>query len=114
MKTETTDLKLRAGLAGTREWGSDDESWRLEGLLGADLEWKISDAQTLEAGTTYYPDLEESGEYRLVSRVGWSIQLDNAENLHLKLGLEHEYDSHRVSPFEKDDLRYFGALLYEF
>ena len=114
MKTETTDLKLRAGATATREWGSDDESWRPEGLLGANLGWTISAAQKLEAHTTYYPDLEDSGEYRVVSGIAWSIKLDNSDSLRLKLGLDHELDSHRESPFEKDDLRYFAALLYEF
>ena len=30
------------------------------------------------------------------------------------MGVENEYDTHRVPPFEKSDLKYFLALLYEF
>ena len=114
IEDDTTKLTFRVGLAGTREWGGEDDGWRLEGLLGGDWEWKISETQTFGWSTTVYPDLEDSGEYRALTDIGWSVKLDTVDNLSFKLGVHHEYDTHRESPFERDDLKYFGALLYEF
>ena len=105
--------RLRAGFNEIREYDSDDEGWRPEGLLGAEASYKINANQSLEAAVTYYPDLQTTGEYRLVMTAAWSIKL-STDGLSLKLGLEDEIDSHRVAPAKKQDLKYFAALLYEF
>ena len=49
----------------------------------------------------------------MVGTAAWSIKL-STDGLSLKLGIEDEYDTHREDPFEKSDLKYFLALLYEF
>mgnify|MGYP002624855412 CR=1 FL=1 len=107
-------LRLRVGIQAIRESGSADESWRPEGSLGAEGHWQINAEQRIEGSTTYYPDLEETGERRIESALSWSIKLDNADNLRLKLGIKNEYDSHRTDPFDTNDFQYFAALLYEF
>jgi len=107
-------LRLRAGLNEVREYGSGNDFWRTEGLLGAEAVWKISDSQSLEGAVTWYPDLRDSGKYRLVSSIVWSIKLSSADNLSLKMGAEDEYDTHREPPFKKSDLKYFAAIQYEF
>lgn len=113
---DEADLKvrLRAGLNETKEFGSDTDQWRTEGLLGIDMSRKINDSQNLEASATYYPDFRDSPEYRVVSSVAWSIKLSQTEALSLKIGVQDEYDSHRENPFKRNDLKYYAALLYEF
>lgn len=114
---EDFKLRFRAGLVGTREWGSTDEDredWRPEGLLGVEADWKINETNSIEAKSTYYPDFDDAGEYRLVSSAAWSVRLSKESSLSLKLGVEDEYDSHNENPFEKNDFRWFVALLYEF
>jgi hypothetical protein len=113
------DLKsrVRVGFAETREWGGsddDDDGWRPEGLLGADLFWNVNDTNTIEARVTYFPDLRDGGEYRVVGSVSWSVKLAVDSPLSLKIGVDDEYDSHRDAPFEKNDLRYFAALVATF
>jgi len=110
------DLKVRgrAGLNGLREWGSGDDRWRPEGLLGAEAEWNITKKQRIEATTTWYPDLRQGGDWRLVSTLAWSMKLADSDALSLKIGLEDEYDTHRLAPFHRNDLKYFAAILYEF
>ena len=117
VKAKDVSLRLRAGLAETREWGGSDpdrEDWRLEGLLGAELTWTLNDVHSIEAKSTWYPDLEDAGEYRLLSSASWSIRLSRSSSISLKLGVEDEYDTHNEDPFEKNDFRYFVALLVEF
>lgn len=107
-------VRLRAGFNETRQSGGpDDGKWTPEGLLGAEASWKINENQALEGAVTYYPDLKDAGEYRVVSTAGWSIKL-SADGLSLKIGIEDEYDTHAEDPFKKDDFKYFLALLYEF
>lgn len=117
VKEKDMSLRLRAGIAETREWGASDpdrDSWRPEGLLGAELTWTLNEIHSIEAKTTWYPDLQDSGEYRLVSSASWSIRLSQSSSVSLKLGVEDEYDTHNEDPFEKNDFRYFVALLVEF
>ncbi len=114
LEDDDLTVRMRVGLQGLKEIGVQDESWRTEGSVGLEAAWKINAEQSLAASTTYYPDLEESGERRIESAVSWSIKLNDADNLRLKLGVKNEYDSHRVRPFETNDFEYFAALLYEF
>jgi putative salt-induced outer membrane protein YdiY len=119
---DTPDFKLRfrAGPNYVREFGVDEvrfpdhEDSRWEAMIGAESEWQINEAQKLEGTVTYYPDLSESGEYRVVGSLAWSINLNESGSLAFKLGLEDEYDTHREDPIEKNELKYFAALLFKF
>ena len=44
----------------------------------------------------------------------WTLTLENDGGLNLKTGIENEYDTKRTRPFERNDLTYFVALLFEF
>ena len=117
VKQDDLSVRLRAGLVFTREWGSSDpdrEDWRPEGLLGAEANWKLNETNTIEAKATWYPDLHDTGEYRIVTSAAWSVKLSTESALSLKLGAEDEYDSHAEEPFDSNDFRWFAALLYEF
>lgn len=112
--TETTKGRLRAGFFETREHGGpNDGDWRPEGMLGAEATHQLTKSQTLEGAVTWYPDLQNSGEYRIVASAAWSIKLTE-NGLSLKAGVEEEYDTHLEAPFERRDVNYFAALLYEF
>lgn len=115
VRTDATSVKVRAGLSGTKEWGSaDDDHVRPEGVLGVDFAHKISASQEVEAAVTYYPDLSDSPEYRVLSTAGWKIRLDDKGGISLKFGIAHELDTHRVAPFKRQDLTYFGVLVFDF
>lgn len=109
--------RARAGLAFTKEWGSGEPhaaGWRPEGLAGAEFTWKVDGRNTVEGKATYYPDLDAGGEYRLVGSLSWAVRLSDETALSLKVGVEDEYDTHKEDPFEKNDFRYFAAILWEF
>jgi putative salt-induced outer membrane protein YdiY len=108
------DLSGRLGAAGTKEWGSGEDHVRPEGLAGLEGKWKISDRKDLAFQSTWYPDLADTPEYRLLSSVSLSIRLDDRGGLSLRLGAEHEYDTHRVEPFKRTDVRYFALLVMDF
>lgn len=111
--TEDLKVRLRAGFNEVKEYGSDDDSWRPEGLLGAEGSYQITKSQSVTASVVYYPDLKEFWKYRIVGQIGYSIKL-NDEGLSMMLGATDEIDSHRVPPAKKQDVKYFLALMYEF
>jgi len=117
--SDTDELKarLRAGLAGTKEWGGedpDDNKWRPEALFGGEAAWKVNETNLIEARVTYYRDLDETNKYRIISSLAWSVKLAKDSPLSLKVGCEDEYDTHRSSPYDTNDFRYFVAIVAAF
>lgn len=105
---------LRAGGAGTKEWGSGEPHVRPEGLLGVEAKYRIDDAKELVFQSTYYPDLSDMPEFRTFSSIALSIRLDEKGTLNLRFGAEHEYDTHRTGDFKRTDYRYFALLVMDF
>jgi putative salt-induced outer membrane protein YdiY len=109
---------FRVGGAATKEWGLEgpdrDTNVRPEGLLGVETKWKIDDRKELTAQVTYYPDLSDTPQYRMIASAGISIRLDEKGAMTLRGGVEYEYDTHHQAPFEREDVRYFALLIFEF
>ena len=111
---ETFELSGKAGLGGTYEFGTVDD-FTPEAVFGATAAtWNISKTQSLNASVSYFPDLEELGEYRLTASADWKIKLHFYSNLALKFGIENEYDSNPEPGDDDDDFKYFGALVVDF
>lgn len=107
-------MTLRAGIGAIKEFNSIDEDLNPEALLGFDGVWNISENQSLEFGSTLFPDLGDSGEYRIVSYANWAVLVDESTNMSLTAGLAHEYQS-KVDPgIENNDLRIFAGLQFDF
>ncbi len=107
-------LTGRVGLGAITEFNSPNEDVRLEALAGLDGAWQITAKQALEFSTTIYPDLDETGEFRWVSAVGWSVLLDEEMNLSLKAGVADEYQSLVAPGIKHNDLRAFAGLQFDF
>lgn len=105
-------LDLRTGAGFTKEW--DLNADRPELLFGVEIDWSITDKQELSADSTIYPDLNDTGQFRVVNNVGWSIMLDEELNFSLNAGLQHEYQSDVSGDDKKNDLRITAGLGIEF
>ena len=90
---QSVELLGRLGAGTSREFGGPDDSWAQEALFGLDYEHELSKTQRLTATVDYYPEWKDFGLYRLVTDVGWEIDLDQPKNLSLKLSLIDRYDS---------------------
>jgi putative salt-induced outer membrane protein YdiY len=107
-------LTPRIGVGASKEFGSDENAIKPEGLLGVDLDWKISKNQSLTASSYYYPDLSDISQFRWVSGVAWNMLIDKADGLSLTFGLFDEYES-QVGPGTKhNDFKVFGGLTFDF
>ncbi len=111
---DTFDLNVKAGLGFLREFGSENERVQPEGILGTNLAWQITPRQKFEGSSTYYPNFDESGEFRIVSNAQWILDLDTLDGLSLKIGLLHEYQSQVDEGIEHSDISIYGALVLEF
>jgi putative salt-induced outer membrane protein YdiY len=109
--TETIDFVGRFGGGTSREFGGPDNRWAPEALMGLDYEHKLTGMQRLSAKVDYYPEWDQFDHYRIVSDVGWEIDLDRPKHLSLKLSVVDRYDStpHGVQP---NELNYAALLIW--
>jgi len=112
VKDETLDLTGRLGFGTSYEFGPPS---RLipEALLGLEFEWRISDAQKLKGFFTYYPDVDEIGEFRFNTGLTWNLKIDGWEGVSFEAGINDQYQS-QITSGTRNDLRYFAGLKYEF
>lgn len=110
------DFKLtpRVGIGAAKEFLSDRNEIIPEGLAGLDLEWNITENQSLVASTYYYPYLDDLGEYRWINTAGWNIRIDQADGLSVTIGFLHEYESDPDPGIDQNDFRLFGGLTFDF
>lgn len=113
-KNERLEINGRLGLGATKEFGGQRELTP-EALLGATLvRYKITDNQTLQGSATLFPALDDLGEYRLLTSLEYQVKINEADGMSLKLGIENEYESDVEDDESHNDLKYYGALVYEF
>ena len=110
------DLELNARLGGGLVKELDGErELRPEGLIGTGLvRWNLTEKQTLSVNASFFPDLAEWGEFRVLSNLDWKLKLDTASGLSLKIGIANEYESVTEHDAKHNDLKYYSALVVEF
>lgn len=110
---DTVQLLGRAGIGGVREWGSEDTDIHPEAEAGGELKWKITEAQTLEATHMVFKALDDD-PFRMRTTVQWVMKLNHADGVSVKLGLVNEHDSEPGDDKKRNDLSYYGALVFDF
>lgn len=104
----------RIGVGLTKEFGGERRLYPEGMLSSAVTRWHITEAQDLTAEATLYPAFDHLGEYRLETKVEWSVKLDHAHGLRLKLGIQDKYQSRVEDGAKRNDLKYYGALVVDF
>lgn len=101
----------RFGIGGNKTWGDEREEFVPELLLGLEGQWKPTSHQVVKFKNEVYPNLDQTGEYRNITSLSWTIDLDKDLGLALKLGLDNEYDS-LDEEGAKNDFKYLGSLVW--
>lgn len=110
--SDDTTLTGRLGLGGAYEFGSPDERLIPEALIGYDFAHTINDRSRITSTGNLYPDLDETGEFRSRVDAAYELDMTDAGDWRLKLGVEHRYDSDSdVTPW---DFTYYAALVLSF
>jgi putative salt-induced outer membrane protein YdiY len=107
-------LAGRIGLGGNKTYGDADEELTAEALLGLEAAWTISEREAVDFKTTFYPSLEESGEYRNITAFNWRMTMTEQGTLAMKIGMINEYDSQAPVGTEKNDFKYHLSLVWGF
>jgi len=105
---------LRAGAGGAKEFKSKRNQFIPEALFGGELDWKMTSRQAIVAKTTFFPDLDDTGEFRNVTTAGWNYKLDDESHMALNFGLYNEYQSKTDPGIDKNDLRIYGGISFDF
>ena len=107
-------LSLRLGAGGRKEWGSQNDNVKFEGLTGIDFEWKFTEKQTIETGIWFFPVLTDFDDYRTRSRLNWRYKLSKEMDLSLLLGVLHETQSIIDPGGDNNDTRVFTGIQFGF
>jgi putative salt-induced outer membrane protein YdiY len=110
--TERWYVVGRIGLGGNKTYGDMDEVYTREASLGLDSSWAISERESVEFKTTFYPSLEERNEYRNITAFNWKMVMSAQVKLAMKIGLINEYDSLAAPDTDKSDFKYNLSLVW--
>ncbi len=108
------DLRVRAGVGVRREFGSMNEDLQPEGILGAEFAWRLTPRQQLAANSTYFPNLSDREDYRIVTNAEWVLDVDTLSGLSIKLGFAHEFQSITNPGVHENDVSLYGAIVLDF
>ncbi len=111
--TDKHSLIGRTGIGASYEGGIIGELVP-EALFGLEWVYQINDRQKLESYVTVFPDLDEFGESRTLAGTAWTLAIDEADGISLKFGIDNEYESKTGGTAKHNDVKYYGALVFDF
>jgi putative salt-induced outer membrane protein YdiY len=109
-ETHKVTSRLGGGLSYKSVDDQDIEQTNYEGLVGLDWLWKVSETQNFSFNTDVYPSINNTPEYRSVSRAAYEIKVDPASDWYIKLGVDHFYDSDPGETSRSADYNYYLGL----
>lgn len=114
LKSERFELSGRLGAGVSRRWGGVDDDWTPEALIGVSGAFHVDSRQRVTFYVTQYPDLSDLAEYRNLAGAAYVVDVGERDGISLKLGLDNEYYSNVGPDKKRNDVKYYGALLYDF
>jgi len=112
IKKENLSLTGRTGIAGKKNYGSDDDNFEPELMLGLDADWTINKIQSITFKTEFFTPFEQARDFRNLSRLDWKFKLDSLMDLSFKVGLENEYESQVDAGTKHNDFKYRAAIVW--
>lgn len=107
-------LATHLGAGVSREFGGTQDRWTPEGVAGVNLEYSPYDLAKFSAASEIFPNLNDLGEFRSVSKAGWTLFFTKAKTFNTGLGVEHRYDSTPGVGRKSSDWDYFATLTWLF
>jgi len=114
VETDDLILDIRLGLGARKEWGSQNNNPKFEGLIGADFEWEITDRQIVTFSPHFFPVIGDFDDYRARVAGEWRFLFDKDMNLSFLIGTLYEYQSIVNPEKEHGDLRVYLGLQFGF
>lgn len=114
IETETMKLRVRSGPGASYELQGERRGLRPEWVAGVEWEWLPAQRHKFTFTNVFVHDLMTMDRYRNKSVGAWTIRLDDEYRINLRLSVDNEYDSSPLEDRTNNDLKYFGALQWEF
>jgi len=114
VEKENFMLDLRLGAGTRKEWGSENDDAKPEGLAQLDLDWKITKKQSLTLSSAVFPVFSDLSDYRTRTTANWRFLFSEELKLGFLIGLLHEYQSIVDPGSDKNDLRVYTGLQFSF
>lgn len=108
------DVRGRGGLGGNQEFGSQDDGFTPEALLGIEIDYKITDDHSIAFSNTLFPSLDDAGEFRNITTLDYVISINKDKGIDLRFGVANEHDSNVAPGAKKNDFEYYAALVWSF
>lgn len=109
---EWVELTGRVGSGTSREFGGLNDEWVPEAQFGLDYEQRVSATQKLTMSLDYFPEWDNYGEYRMLTDVGYEVELVVPSNVSLKIAATNRYDSDPQGA-NPNNLNYSVLLLWK-
>ena len=105
---------LRGGIGARKEFGSDNDHVKPEGVFGLDFKWQLTRLQSFEISSSVFPALDDLNDIRTRTTASWVLKLGDESNLNLSVGLLHEYQSIIDPGNDRHDLKIHAGLRIDF
>lgn len=112
VETDYWKLGSSLGVGASREFGARRDEWVGEGQAGVKWEQNLCDTQKFYAKLDYFPEFEDFNRYRLMTDIGWEVELSRPSNVSLKFSLADRFDSHPEG-FNPHNTNYSVLLLWK-
>ena len=109
------ELDLRGGIGARKEFGSDNDDVKLEGVFGVDFKWQLRRLQSFDISSSiFFPVADDLDDVRTRTTANWVLKLGDESNLNLTVGLLHEYQSIIDPGNDRHDLKIHAGLRIDF
>ncbi|MEX2213567.1 MAG: DUF481 domain-containing protein [Phycisphaeraceae bacterium] len=115
IREKETEFKLRAGV-GIKHESFDNGTNQTQGLLelGEEFRKEITPWLLFTHSITYYPTLDDAGDFRIVMVNAAEIPLTNDKAWKLRLGIKNEFDNQPQPGVSRLDTYYFANIVVDY
>lgn len=103
----------RTGLGFNQTIGGERNEFTPEGLLGLEARWAMNQYQRIQISNSLYPVLNDPAEFRNITSLDWTLDLNTYAGVALVVGVLNEYDTQTDADISKNDLRYNVSLAWK-
>lgn len=114
VRTDNLMLNSRLGLGARKEWGSENDRAKLEGLIGTDFRWEMTDKSSITLAPYVYSVVGDLDDYRARITGEWSYLFGPEMSLNFLVGTLYEYQSIADPGKNHGDLRVYLGLRFGF
>lgn len=109
---ENKSILGRFGFAGKQNFGGGESGFTPELVVGLDVDWVLTDRQSLAFSTDFFTGISDLSEFRNISRFAWKLLLEDEWDMSLQIGFDNEYESNVAADIKQNDFKYRAALVW--